>query len=117
MKNLSFNCRMVRRSQGGNAVKKAAYIGGRKILDEKTQKKFNYNQKSSEVTYSKIMAPTNSPDWVYNPGILWNKVEEREQRKDAQVARELIIALPVELPHDKQIELIEKYLNKYFSLL
>lgn len=104
---------MVCRSKGKNAVTKAAYNGARTLVNETTNKKSSYPQKKTQVAFSKIIAPPNSPNWVYDPQRLWNEVEKFEKRKDSQVARELIIALPKELSLKKQIELIEEYVQTY----
>lgn len=113
----SLNVRMVCRSKKGKtAVGKAAYIGGRNLtLDGKDgKKKFNYTTKAPQVAFSKILVPENSPQWSSDPALLWNNVEAFEKRKDAQVGRELIIALPKELSLEKNIELIEKYIQENF---
>jgi hypothetical protein len=45
---------------------------------------------------------------------LWNRVEAAEKRKDATLARELDIALPMELGRDEQIELIREFVRGNF---
>lgn len=45
---------------------------------------------------------------------LWNAVERVERRKDAQLAREVEIALPVELSRDQQIELLRDFAQRTF---
>jgi hypothetical protein len=105
---------MVCRSKGKSAVGKAAYIRGKKIFDQRQQKTFNFEKKQGEIAYSNIMAPSYAPAWVFNPDVLWNKVELTEKRKDAQTARELIIALPLELTLMQQISLMEEYIQENF---
>lgn len=113
----SLNCRMVSRSKGKSAVGKAAYIGGRKLVDQRQQKPFDFQKKQREITYSKILAPANAPAWVFDPAVLWNKVEAAEKRVDAQTAREFIIALPLELNQEQRIHLIEDYVQENFVKL
>lgn len=48
---------------------------------------------------------------------LWNTVEAIEKRKDAQLARELNIALPRELKPDQRLRLIRTYVREQFVAL
>lgn len=45
---------------------------------------------------------------------LWNAVEAAEKTKDSRLAREIIVALPVELEHDEQIALTSAYISQQF---
>ena len=56
------------------------------------------------------MAPT---EWS-DREVLWNAVEESEKTKDSRLAREFIVALPVELGRDKWIALLT---DLYISIL
>jgi hypothetical protein len=47
---------------------------------------------------------------------LWNSVEAIEKRKDAQLAREFDIAIPVELDRDAKVELARKWVGKLTDL-
>lgn len=42
---------------------------------------------------------------------LWNMVEEKENRKDSQLAREFIIAIPHELDENRQIQTVKDIAN------
>src|SRR5688572_12973873 len=42
---------------------------------------------------------------------LWNEVERRERRRDAQLAREIEIALPAGLTLDQQLELTRAWVR------
>jgi Ti-type conjugative transfer relaxase TraA len=48
---------------------------------------------------------------------LWNAVERCEKRKDATLAREIEVALPIELTLAQQNELIREYINNEFISL
>ncbi|MGM0845759.1 MAG: MobA/MobL family protein [Bacillota bacterium] len=61
-----------------------------------------------------ILAPSNSPDWVQDRERLWNEVEKSETRINSRLAREINIALPRELNHDHQKELIRNYVQEQF---
>jgi len=60
------------------------------------------------------MAPSNAPEWATNRAKLWNTVEQIEKRKDAQVCREIEVALPTELTKNQQHELIRNFVQKIF---
>lgn len=101
------------RSAGRTATAAAAYRAAEKILDERTGLVFDYTKKSA-VDSTVILAPENSPEWVYDRSKLWNKVEAAEKRKDAQVFRELVVAIPQELKPDEMKDLVTKYTQDQF---
>ena len=45
---------------------------------------------------------------------LWNAVEENEKTKDSRLAREFVVALPVELDKDSNISLLQDFIQKNF---
>ena len=45
---------------------------------------------------------------------LWNAVEETEKTKDSRLAREFVVALPVELDTDSNISLLQDFIQKNF---
>src|SRR3546814_9498760 len=57
------------------------------------------------VEHSELMLPTDAPEWAADRERLWNAAELAETRKNATVAREYEIALPVELSADERREL------------
>ena len=61
-----------------------------------------------------ILAPNNAPDWVGDRSKLWNEVERIERRKDSQLAREIKLAIPVELDRTQQIELVKEFATEQF---
>ncbi|MDY6899192.1 MAG: MobA/MobL family protein [Cyanobacteriota bacterium] len=66
---------------------------------------------------SLLLAPNSAPDWVKNRAKLWNEVERLERRKDSQVAREIKLAIPVELNKHQQIELVKTFATEQFVSL
>lgn len=79
-----------------SAVAAAAYRSGSKIYDEWRGITEDYRRKK-EVVYSEIMLPDNAPEAFKDRATLWNSVEMFETRKNAQLAREIEVSLPVEL--------------------
>jgi hypothetical protein len=96
-----------------SAVACAAYRAGEKIRDERIGQEFDYTRKGG-VEESMILAPEGSPEWVKDRGQLWNQVEAAEIRKDAQLAREMDIALPFELTGEQRRDLIKSFVQEQF---
>jgi ATP-dependent exoDNAse (exonuclease V) alpha subunit len=61
-----------------------------------------------------ILAPEDAPEWARDRAQLWNQVEAAEVRKDAQLAREMDIALPTELTHEQRRDLIKSFVEEQF---
>src|ERR1700722_11082818 len=101
------------RGEGGNAVAGAAYRSASRLTDEASGIIHDFRCKRG-VAHTEIMGPPNAPEWIYDRQILWNAVESIERRRDAQLAREVEIALPVEMSLDDHIELIHRYVRCEF---
>lgn len=102
--------KLITRTTGRSATAAAAYRAGEKIHDHRTGQTFDYSRKK-EVTYRRIFTPPNSPQWTKDREQLWNVVEQSETRKDAQVAREIEVALPIELSPSQHIILLERFVH------
>lgn len=98
------------------AVAAAAYRARTKLRDFRLKETFDYTR-SRRALHTEILSPANVPPWVHDREYLWNQVEAAEKRKDSQVAREINIALPAELSQEKQIELVQKYVQEQFVAL
>ena len=115
----------ISRAKGKSAVASAAYRRAAMLYDEKAEKTWNYTNKP-DVIYSQILVPENATDWVKalaemqheNPNDaaeqLWNKVEFREKRKDAQFAREIEFAIPIELDEEQAKALVNEFIKDQF---
>ena len=104
------------RSQGHSAVAAAAYRLGLRLLDRRTGIWHDYTKRSvgEEVVAAMTIAPEGSPSWVEDPDELWNRVEECEKRRDAQVARDYVIPVPLGLDDARATELARR-LARYIS--
>jgi Ti-type conjugative transfer relaxase TraA len=105
--------KMVKRSDGRNAVAAAAYRAGIALYEEATGKTHDYSKKMG-VEHSEILAPDHAPEWVFDRQKLWNMVEAAENRRDSQVAREVEVGLPIELSKAQQIELLREFVKREF---
>jgi ATP-dependent exoDNAse (exonuclease V) alpha subunit len=97
--------KIISRGNGHSAVAAAAYRTGAKIRDERSDKVHDYSSRTKGVVQSVILRPENSPEWTAHTASLWNGVELHEKRKDAQLSREFILAVPKELSSEEQFQL------------
>ncbi len=107
---------IISRGTGGSAAAAAAYRSGEKIKDEATGKTHDYTKKQG-VDHSEILTPiaaTPGNEWLTDRSALWNQVEAVEKRYDAQLAREMIIAIPRELAQPDRIALVREYVQTTF---
>lgn len=86
----------ISRGKGHSATAASAYRAGIRIEDATTGLIHDYTKKGG-VRSVDMLAPTDAPAWASDPSALWNAAEATETRKNARVAREMIVALPCEL--------------------
>jgi len=97
-----------------SAVACAAYRSGEALYSERDglTKKYGHRDIPPE-TY--ILAPKHAPEWVYNRERLWNEVEKVEKQHNAQLAREIIVALPTQLTNEEQTQLLLDFCKENFA--
>lgn len=105
---------LISRSAGRSAVAAAAYRSGQALTDERTGTECRYDRRQERVVHAEILTPAGASAWASDRQILWNQVEAAERRKDAQVAREIEVALPVELTSDQRLELVRDWTQRTF---
>lgn len=66
------------------------------------------------VAHEEIIAPENTPEWMKDRDALWNAVEAAEKRKDAQLSREVQLALPHELSPAQRLSLVRGFVSHQF---
>lgn len=91
----------------------AAYRAGVDLVNERDGMRHNYSRRKG-IEGAEIMAPDGAPEWVKERTTLWNHVEAIERRKDAQLAREITLALPAELSSNQRQELVRDFVKKHF---
>lgn len=91
----------------------AAYRAGTLIEDRRTGQVHDYDRRSG-VVHAEIIAPENTPAWMTDRQALWNAVEAVERRKDAQLSREVQLALPHELDAAQRLALVRDYVRQAF---
>lgn len=108
-----FSIKISTRSKGGSAVAQAAYQSGERLFDERSEETKSYTEKRG-ILHTEILLPLNAPEAYQDRNTLWNAVEKSEANWNAQLARRIEIALPIELPMEKNIELIREYCQEQF---
>ena len=108
-----FSAQVISRSQGRSSVAAAAYRSSEKLLDERTGEVHDFTRKS-DVLEKEILLPKDAPDWMGDREKLWNAVETAETRKDAQLSREINVALPKELNTEQNWNLLKDFVQKEF---
>ncbi len=111
-----FSGQVISRSQGRSVVAAAAYRSASIMQDETYGQSFDYTNKN-HVVHTEILLPQRAPVWMADREVLWNAVEKNEKRKDAQLAREFVAALPKELSLTQNIELIREFVITEFTKL
>lgn len=93
----------VSRSSGGNACRKAAYNQRESMKCERSGQLFYFKHKDDNV-HHEILLPEGVDKKFLDASVLWNAAEFMENRKDSQVCKESVIALP----DDAEISLADR---------
>jgi len=105
--------KIISRGKGRSAVAAAAYRAGEKIINEYDGRVSDYTKKGG-IVYKEILLPDNAPEEYSDRAVLWNAVEKIEKAANSQLAREIEIALPVELSREQNISLVREYVKNSF---
>jgi len=108
-----FQAKVIQRSEGRSAIAAAAYRAAGRLFDDRLGRTFDYSAKSG-VIHSEILLPEGAPARWLDRALLWNEVEAAERRKDAQLAREIELSLPRELPPAEAIRLAQDFVRAQF---
>ncbi len=107
--------RYISRSSGGSAVRSAAYNGREEIAAERTGEVFYFRNRDAPEHHA-VLLPDGAPERFGQSGKLWNAAEAAERRKDAQVAREIVLALPAnrEVTAEDRVALVRSFAEEHF---
>ena len=108
-----YKIKIAARSAGACSVAGAAYQSGEKLYDERTHETKNYPEKTG-IVYTNILLPENAPPEYSDRNTLWNAVEKSEPNWNAQLARRIEIALPIELPMETNIKMLQEHVQEQF---
>ncbi len=116
---------VISRGAGRSIVSAAAYRHRSKMMDEQAGTEFRYVGGVAELVHEALALPEEAPTWLRAAidgrtvagasEALWNAVDRFEKRADAQLARELIFALPEELTRSENIALVEDFVHEHLT--
>jgi Ti-type conjugative transfer relaxase TraA len=107
--------RYISRSTGGSAARSAAYNARAEIGDERTGEVFYFKHRDAP-EHHEVLLPAGADEKFADAATLWNAAEAAERRKDSQVAREIVMALPAnaEVSNEDRIELARSFALEHF---
>ncbi len=107
--------RYVKRSDGGNACRTAAYNAREDVRSERTGERFYFAHRV-ELLDHQVLLPEGASERFQDIELLWNAAQATEKRKDSQEARELLLALPSDpgLGIDDWRVLTEEFAREHF---
>ena len=105
--------KVVSRGSGRSAVAASAYMSCSRMYNDYDGIQHDYTRKQGLI-YQEVMLPPMAPLEWNDREQLWNAVEENEKTKDSRLAREFVVALPVELDKDSNISLLQNFIQKNF---
>ena len=105
--------KVVSRGSGRSAVAASAYMSCSRMYNDYDGIQHDYTRKHGLI-YQEVMLPPMAPLEWNDREQLWNTVEENEKTKDSRLAREFVVALPVELDKDSNISLLQDFIKKNF---
>lgn len=99
--------KVVSRGAGRSAVAASAYLSCSRLYNDYDGIQHDYTRKQGLV-WQQVFLPEYAPQEWQDREKLWNAVEEVETAKDSRLAREFVVALPIELSQEQQIELLPR---------
>jgi hypothetical protein len=108
--------RYLSRSTGGNACRSASYNAREAIADLRTGERYSFAHRDAPEHHAVLLPEGADAAALGTSAQLWNVAEGAERRRDAQVAREIVLALPAdrELSPEDRIELARSFAREHF---
>ena len=105
--------KVVGRGAGRSAVAASAYLSCSHLYNDYDGVQHDYTRKQGLV-WRRVFLPEYAPQEWQDREKLWNAVEEVETAKDSRLAREFVVALPIKLNREEQIELLQEFVREQF---
>jgi Ti-type conjugative transfer relaxase TraA len=119
-----FSVSIVARGSGRSAVLSAAYRHCAKMEFDREARTIDYSRKQG-LLHEEFVIPEDAPEWLGEmiadrsvagaSEAFWNNVEAFEKRSDAQLAKDVTIALPIELTVDQNIALVRDFVERHIT--
>ncbi len=117
-----FSASIVSRGDGRSAVLSAAYRHCAKMDYEREARSVDYSRKQG-LLHEEFLLPPDAPQWarllIADRSVagateaFWNEVEAFEKRSDAQLAKDLTAALPIELTAEQNIAFVRDFVVRH----
>ena len=98
---------------GRSAVAASAYLSCSRLYNDYGGVQHDYTRKQGLV-WQKVFLPEFAPSEWKEREQLWNAVEENEKTKDSCLAREFVVALPIELSKIQWEKLLSDFISDTF---
>ncbi|WP_315927462.1 Ti-type conjugative transfer relaxase TraA [Mesorhizobium sp. SP-1A] len=119
-----FSVSIVARGSGRSAVLSAAYRHCAKMNFEREARSIDYSRKQG-LLHEEFVIPADAAEWLREmiadrsvagaSETFWNRVEAFENRADAQLAKDVTIALPIELTAEQNIALMRDFVAQHIT--
>ena len=103
----------VSRGAGRSAVAASAYLSCSRLYNDYDGIQHDYTKKQG-LAWQEVFLPEYTPQEWKDREQLWNAVEEVETAKDSRLAREFVVAPPIELNREGQIALLQEFIREQF---
>ena len=105
--------KVISRGAGRSAVAAAAYMSCSQILNDYDGVQHDYTRKQGLIWQQIFLPESAQAEWS-DRGTLWNAVEENEKTKDSRLAREFVVALPIEMGKTEWQNLLTEFIKDNF---
>ena len=105
--------KVISRGTGRSAVAASAYMSCSQILNDYDGVYHDYTRKQGLV-WQQVFLPDYAPREWLDRAVLWNAVEGTEKTKDSRLAREFVVALPVELDKNGWQKILTEFIRQNF---
>lgn len=105
--------KIIGRSKGKSVIAAAAYRAGEKLYNRETGLTHDFTHKGG-VVHREILLPDHAPKEYLDRQTLWESVTKVEKKSNAQFAREVEVALPMEFSRELQLAVVREYVQTNF---
>lgn len=119
-----FSVSIVSRGSGQSAVVSAAYRHCARMEYEREARVADYRAKQG-LAHEEFVVPADAPEWLRSliadrsvsgaSAAFWNAVEVFEKRSDAQLAKDVTMALPLELSREQNIVMVREFVASHIT--
>ena len=96
-----------------SACEYSSYISREKMYCEYTDETY-YPEAKEDLVHAEVLLPEKAPREFADRAVLWNTVENYEDRIDAQLARTTIINMPNDWSYELAVEVVRDYIQRNF---